>query len=234
MKERIRLLFLATNAVDAEARLRTDEEWREIHEEIQRGIDRDRFEVVPFFAVRIRDLQRALLQHRPQIVHFSGVGEAGKGIFLEDDAGRAAAVSGEVLARLFSVLNGTVRVVVLNACESEETIAAFRSLVDYTIGMRERVTDRTAIDFAAAFYRALSYGETVPNAFALAVNQLDMNRGASHVPVLYTRPGVHEEMSGAKRERRPPRQKKRRSGEQMFNNNGHVVIIHGDGNKVRN
>jgi hypothetical protein len=132
------------------------------------------------------------------------------------------------------VLNGTVRVVVLNACESEGTIAAFRGLVDYTIGMRELVTDRTAIDFAAAFYRALSYGETVPNAFALAVNQLDMNRGASHVPVLYTRPGVHEETS-VKRETRPPRQKKRRGGEQhVITAGGHVTIINGDGNKVRN
>src|SRR5438094_8487414 len=110
MNERVKVLFLAANPVHPEVRLRTDKEAREIQAEVERAVDRDRFEIATVFALRQSDLQRALLRHRPQIVHFSGHGSAGEGIYLEDDAGRARVVSGDALAATFKPLKG-IRVV---------------------------------------------------------------------------------------------------------------------------
>ena len=45
---------------------------------------RDRFEIHQHWAVRIGDLQEALLRYRPDIVHFSGHGTESSEIILQD------------------------------------------------------------------------------------------------------------------------------------------------------
>ncbi|MGB3788254.1 MAG: hypothetical protein WA949_09595 [Phormidesmis sp.] len=67
------ILFLAANPVSTRP-LRLDEEVREIESGLRRSTHCDRFELKQRWAVRTRDLQRALLDCRPQIVHFSGHG----------------------------------------------------------------------------------------------------------------------------------------------------------------
>ncbi|MBD1852862.1 CHAT domain-containing protein [Cyanobacteria bacterium FACHB-502] len=66
-------LFLAAQPLTT-ARLRLDEEVREIEEGLKRSKYRDRFELIQKWAVRPRDLQRAMLECNPSIVHFSGHG----------------------------------------------------------------------------------------------------------------------------------------------------------------
>lgn len=67
------ILFLAANPISTN-RLRLDEEIREIEAGLRRSQYRDRFELQQRWAVRPVDLQRALLDCKPQIVHFSGHG----------------------------------------------------------------------------------------------------------------------------------------------------------------
>lgn len=71
------ILFLAADPVST-SQLRLDREVRDIEAGLQRSQHRDRFQLKQQWAVRPRDLQRSLLDHSPQIVHFSGhgVGEA--------------------------------------------------------------------------------------------------------------------------------------------------------------
>ncbi len=69
--------------------LRLDQEVREIDEGLTRAKQRDRFELVQKWAVRPRDVQRAVLDLAPQIVHFSGHGVGEAGLTLEDDHGEA-------------------------------------------------------------------------------------------------------------------------------------------------
>jgi hypothetical protein len=68
------ILFLASDPTNA-TRLRLGEEQREIQEKLQLAKERDRFDLQTRLSVRPADLVQALLDIRPQVVHFSGHGE---------------------------------------------------------------------------------------------------------------------------------------------------------------
>lgn len=67
------ILILAANPKGT-TQLRLDQEVRELQEGLQRSRLRDRFRIEQRWAVRPKDVQRALLDCEPQIVHFSGHG----------------------------------------------------------------------------------------------------------------------------------------------------------------
>jgi hypothetical protein len=162
----ITILFVGANPVDG-ARLRLDEEVREIDAALRQGSLRDRFDLKQHWAVRMLDLQQALLLHRPQILHFSGHGSSGRAIYIESGSAQSQAVSGQLLARLLALFSRHLRCVVLNACYSEEQARAVAEHVECVVGMTTAVGDRAAISFAAAFYQALAYGADVQTAFEL-------------------------------------------------------------------
>jgi hypothetical protein len=74
----IRILFLAANPKDTDP-LQLGEGVRAIRERLRLADLRDQFVIEQEWAVRVTDLQGFLLQHRPQIAHFSGHGsQAGR------------------------------------------------------------------------------------------------------------------------------------------------------------
>jgi class 3 adenylate cyclase len=162
---KIKVLFLAANPAGTKP-LRLDEEIREITAKIQAAEHRDALELISCWAVRPDDLQQALLQHRPHIVHFSGHGTPGE-IVLTDDQGKAKPVGKTALASLFKTLKDNVKVVVLNACSTDEQASAIVQHIDCAIGMNQSIGDEAAITFAASFYRALAFGRSVQEAFDL-------------------------------------------------------------------
>lgn len=190
MRDRLKVLFLAADPFKDGARLELGEEVRAIDEAIQRGSARDSVELVSHFATRTRDLQYALLRHEPHIVHFAGHGGE-QGIYLGDEHGRPRPVGKEALGRLFGILEGEVRAVVLNGCHTLPVADELRQAVDFAIGTNRRIGDDAAIGFAAAFYTALAFGRGVRQAFALAVNQLQVDESKdADVPVLRARDGA--------------------------------------------
>src|SRR6516164_1129321 len=73
------IVILAANPKSTE-RLRLDEEVKKIEQGLERSKRRDQFKLVVKWAVTDDDLRRALLDHQPEIVHFSGHGTGtGKG-----------------------------------------------------------------------------------------------------------------------------------------------------------
>ena len=190
MREKIRVLLLAADPF-AETRLRLEEEVRAIDGAIQRGSARDRLELLPHLAVRVRDLQAVLLRHRPQIVHFAGHGDVSGGIVVGDDFGQPKAVARDALNLLFRVLANPPRVVVLNACSTLTAENADDNVVDVIIGMNNEIGDDSAIFFAEGFYGALAEGETVAKAFEHGVVRLKLEGSPdAMMPVLRIRPGV--------------------------------------------
>jgi hypothetical protein len=191
MTEEIKILFLAASPVDFSP-LRLDEEIREIDSKIQEGSRRDTFKLIPHFAVRWDDLHRALLRHRPHIVHFSGHGSKTEEISVMDDSGMSHPVDKESLVELFDILKNNVRIVVLNACYSKPQAEAISQIIDYTIGMNTAIGDKAAIAFAGAFYRALSFNESVRDAFRLGKNKLRGGKIAGvDTPEFICREGVN-------------------------------------------
>jgi hypothetical protein len=187
MNDKIKLLFVSASP----AYLRSDRELREIEERIRSAPYGSAFEVASAWAVQPKDITDALLRHMPQILHFSGHGEQGVGIFLEDERRARLPVSGQLMCSLLEPLRGTVRVVILNACETRTVAEALQHLVDYTISMRRPITDHAAIVFASAFYGALAHRQNVRVAFHLAVTQLGLYQiPEADIPDLVERPGI--------------------------------------------
>lgn len=194
MRDTLKVLFLAADPFRNKARLELGEEMRAIDEAIQRGRARDSVELVSHFATRSRDLQYALLRHEPHIVHFAGHGGKAGVIYLGDEHGQPRAVPADALGGLFGILEGEVKAVVLNACHTLPVVEALSQMVDHAVGTNRPISDVSAIEFAAAFYGALAFGRGVPQAFALAVNQLRLDgRGDADVPVLRSRAGASEQ-----------------------------------------
>lgn len=186
------VLFLAANPQSTE-RLALDVECRNIEERLKLGPQRP-LAFASRWAVRTTDLQNALLEVAPVVVHFSGHGAGKPGIVL---AGHADAdvkhVDGDALRGLFAAFDG-VKVVVLNACYAEEQAKAIAEVVDAVVGMREAVADEAALAFSLAFYQALAFGKPVAQAFALGVNQIELEGLADQrdVPVLLQRKQVND------------------------------------------
>lgn len=180
--KKIKILFLAANPTDT-ARLRIGEEARAIDQALRLAEYRN-FDISSHWAVQIDDLQQLLLRHQPNIVHFSGHGEAGE-IMLQDAAGTSVPVRASALRNLFQVLKDNIRCVVLNACSSEEQAAAIAEVIDAVVGMSDKISDDASRQFSAAFYGALGYGRTVAEAFQLGCNRIDLkDLGEAGVPVL--------------------------------------------------
>jgi hypothetical protein len=178
------ILFLAANPKDT-GRLRLDQELRDIAEGLQRAQKRDQFNLEQRLAVRPRDIQRAMLDVGPQIIHFSGHGAGEQGLVFEDEIGNAKLVDGAALAELFRLFAEQINCVVLNGCYSDMQAKAIAHHIPYVIGMSQAIGDKAAIAFAVGFYDALGAGRDVEFAYKLGCAAIRMEGIAEHLtPVL--------------------------------------------------
>ena len=176
-----KILILAS---DPQGTRRLDEEIREIDAGLRRSQYRDRFVLKSRFAVTPRDVQRAMLEEKPQIVHFCGQGGE-TGLVLEDESGEPQLVSTAALADLFKLFADQVNCVLLNACYSEVQASAIAQHIDAVIGMSQPIGERAAIEFATSFYDALGAGRAIGFAFELGRNAMQLQGIAEdQTPVL--------------------------------------------------
>ena len=181
------ILILAANPKDTE-RLRLDREVREIDIGLQRARRRDEFALKQVWAARPVDVRRAMLDWKPNIVHFCGHGAGEAGIAFEDEAGKTRLVGTEALKGLFELFADTVQCVVLNACYSEVQAEAIAEHIAYVVGMKEGIGDAAALEFAVAFYDALGAGQSVEFAYKLARNAIMWTEWPEdQIPVLKSR-----------------------------------------------
>lgn len=207
-----KILILSANPINTD-RLRLDEEVREIQSALERSRRREQFELIPRWAVRIDDLRRALLDHEPQIVHFSGHGTGTDGLVLEDnfrqtqqqrkllpmpeqlagialanESGQMQLVSTKSLTDLFELFKDTIECVLLNACYSEVQAEEIYKHIDCVIGMKRSIQDRAALDFSKGFYDAIGAGRTYEDGFKFGCNNINLNGiPESLIPVIKTR-----------------------------------------------
>ncbi|MDZ7957718.1 MAG: CHAT domain-containing protein [Aulosira sp. DedQUE10] len=171
---------------------RLDQEVRDIGEGLQRAKHRDEFILEQKWAVRPRDIQRAMLDIDPQIVHFSGHGKGDEGLVFEDETGSAKLVEREALAGLFELF-AQVKCVVLNGCYSEVQAAAIAQHVNYVIGMKKAIGDQAAIEFAVGFYDALGAGKPVEFAYKFGCAAIRLAGIPEQLtPVLKKNPNIQE------------------------------------------
>lgn len=188
------ILLLAANPKGT-ASLRLQEEEREIKERL-RLAGYGKAPINSTGATRTRDIQQAMLDFKPHIVHFTGHGAGKDGLAFEDATGQLKLVDSEALANLFKLFSNRVECVVLNACYSEVQAEAISQYIDYVIGMSQAIGDRAAIEFAVGFYTALGSGESVEFAYELGCNAIQLEGIAEHlIPVLKIGPKKKERLT---------------------------------------
>ena len=133
-----KILFVASNP-SGTTPLKLDEEIRSIEQKLEASVDRDEVQLKSLWAVRPDDLLEAIMKQRPQVVHFSGHGNAAGQIVLKGQDQGPVGVSEEALRMLFSTLKDNIRIVVLNACYSEKQATAIAEVIDCVVGMNKEV-----------------------------------------------------------------------------------------------
>jgi hypothetical protein len=97
------ILFLAANPKGTSP-LRLEQEARDINDELRRAYQGEQFKLEQRWAVRSRDIQQAMLDIRPQIVHFSGHGKGSKiALPKQDNASEPTFRSAQTLERRVSL-----------------------------------------------------------------------------------------------------------------------------------
>lgn len=198
------ILFLAANPSET-ANLQLARECRDIDHGLQLAAHRMEFNLEQKWAVTARDFRRALMKYKPEFLHFSGHGttsnrieedaglrslswdedEAGGLIFeAEGRPGKGQIVSSSALKSIFKLFK-EVKCVLLNACYSRNQAEAIAEHIDFVIGMRYPIHDKSAIAFAVSFYDAIGAGESIPFAFEYACSAIELEGlPGADVPVL--------------------------------------------------
>ncbi len=178
------ILLLAANPKEATP-LRLDDELSEIRRSLRGAQLRDRFRLEVVLSARQKDIRRALLDHKPSVVHFSGHGTDDAEILIVKDDGSPHFVGAEALVPFFEIFRDHVRCVVLNSCYSQPLAEKIGQHVDYVVGMKDAVKDEVAIQYAVAFYDALFSGEAIERAQRIGRNAIQWADLPKHLtPVL--------------------------------------------------
>ena len=184
-----KILILTANPTNTKP-LRLSEEVREIKSAWERSQNREQFEISIGEAVRPQEFRRTLLDHKPDIVHFSGHGGGEQGLALMADNGEAFLVKVAPLAKLFKALQEIffIDCVFLNACYSDVQAEGIYPYVNYVVGMNQKIGDEAAKQFAIGFYDTLFAGQSIKSAFDLGCNAIEMENIPEHLtPVLRTK-----------------------------------------------
>jgi len=159
------ILLLAANPKGTTS-LRLQEEEREIKERLRLS-GYGKVPVNSAVAARSRDIQQALLDFKPQIVHFSGHGANQQGLVFEDNIGEVKLIDSDSLAQLFELFSNRIECVVLNACYSVTQAQAIAKHINYVVGMNDAIGDAAAIEFSVGFYSAIGAGEDFEFAYKM-------------------------------------------------------------------
>ena len=190
-----KVLFFAADPLsaapdEAARKLALDEDLRLILEKVRAAKYRDVLKFDPRPAARADDLQQALHETRPQVVHFSGHGGSGGLVMAGPDGYTAHRLDAAALRQLFEAFRGDIRVVVLSACYSRPQAEAIAEVVGCAIGTRGSISDHAAILFNASFYRAIAFGDSVLAAFEKGRVALALHGLEAECPELLVREGV--------------------------------------------
>lgn len=179
------ILLIAANPKETQS-LRLQEEQREIEHSLRQAESYGKEPIHSTVATRPRDIQQAMVDFNPQIVHFSIHGTGQEGLVFENESGQVQLVSSEALANLLKLFSNQVECVILNACYSKLQAEPIAKYIDYVIGMDQTIGDRAAIAFSRSFYTALGSGESIEFAYEMGCNGIELEGIQENlIPILF-------------------------------------------------
>jgi hypothetical protein len=142
------LLILAANPKDSD-RVQFDQEIRDIKIAWERSRDRLQFKLETELALTWGRFRQALVDHKPEIIHFVGHGHGKAGLVIEAEDGTIQEISGDRLLKLLQSFS--VKCVVLNACHSKAQAETIHEHVPCVIGMKQKIAQESSREFAIGF-----------------------------------------------------------------------------------
>lgn len=182
IKECLKVLAVVSQPSDLPPLL-VQEEWQTLQSALEKLSEAGQVELERLPAATIPQLQQALREGDYHILHFIGHGafddETREGqLWFEDERGQGVPVDGERLGVLLRDERLSLRLVVLNACQSGQTEVSSpfagsaqriaQAGVPAVIAMQAAISDEAAQIFSREFYRSLAAGYPVDAALAEA------------------------------------------------------------------
>lgn len=165
----MKILMLTANP-ETTAKLNLDKEYAFIVRKLQQK--QDQFKIILKKAVSGSEFKEFTQQEKPDILHFAGHGEKGKyaGIVVHnDDKNGEDVIEIPGLKALFKFFDNLskkkaenqfkIKVVLLNACYTEDQAKTISEYVEYVIGTNVAIGDVAACAFSSGFYFQLAEDE---------------------------------------------------------------------------
>jgi hypothetical protein len=183
----LRVLFLGSKG-GADLDIRG--EYRNIRKSIGEAKYPSSIKLIPGFDVTSEIIFSKLNQVRPHVLHFAGKQYAGR-ILVNTKDGRVESIPESALAGMFRSLDEGIRVVILDTCHSVRCASQITETVDFAMGVKSWIDDEEAINFYAAFYRAIASGRSLKDASGQATAFATMKGAAkSRLPELRCKRGM--------------------------------------------
>ncbi len=156
--KKLKILMLTSNPANT-TKLNLDKEHSVITQKLQGK--QELFNIILKKAVSGTEFKEFTQQEQPGVLHFSGHGEKGKyaGIVVQnDDKNEEALIPIGGLKALFKFFQKhfQIKVVLLNACHTQDQAAVISKYVDYVIGTNVAIGDKAASAFSSGFYFQLA------------------------------------------------------------------------------
>lgn len=165
-------VLLVSASPDSLNRTRVDREFRKIIDKVRGTRFRERLRMVQVQAARFEDLQTALMEHEPHVLHISAHGLSDGSIMFETTDDKSS-VTKKRMVRLLRAIGDKLRLVVLSAGYSEQLAHDLAPIVGCCIGMSQEIIDAEAIEFSVSLYETMAFGRSIETAFNVAISALD-------------------------------------------------------------
>ena len=158
LSQKIKILMLTANPANS-TKLNLDKEHSFITQKLQSKPEQ--FNIILKKAVSGSEFKEFTQQEQPTILHFAGHGQGGKyaGIVVQNaDKNEEELIPINGLKSLFKFFKKrfNIRVVLLNACHTQEQASVISEYVDYVIGTNVAIGDIAASAFSSGFYFQLT------------------------------------------------------------------------------
>ena len=170
-ESRRRFIFVSASPRQEEP-LAVDHEFRRIRTALAQAERDGSIEVREESAASYDDLESALREFKPHVLHLSCHADSSGTLLLADLCNESEGIPCDMFEQLMREFSDDLELVVLNACFSEVIAERLPPDIPSSIGMNGEIDDDAAIDFSRTLYSSLAAGEEIPRAFALARNRL--------------------------------------------------------------
>lgn len=175
----MKVMYVANNPSDADP-LQIEREINDLQERLEISAGAEPIILRTYSALELDRFAQAVSRAEPDVIHIAAHGEEGVIVFAHRDRADVR-VTGKQLAKLLSVLPRRPKLVVLNACSSNEMAEELAKCggADFVIGTDASISNSAARAMAAALYQSLANAASIDRAVEIARVHLEiMDEGA--------------------------------------------------------